>query len=142
MKKRFSIRALGVSVLGSFAFAIATGGAAAQSADEMAKVDTNGDGEIAWEELQDMRVSVFERLDRNGDGVISSDDQPGFGPAKRKYGDAFERVKASSDANGDGQVTDAEMLEAPSPMFVEGDTNEDGILSAEEISALRGSVSG
>ncbi|MEO0551439.1 MAG: signal transduction protein [Pseudomonadota bacterium] len=128
------------TVFGGIACLMAAGSAAAQNMDRLAEADANGDGSIEWQELVDMRASIFERLDRNDDGVVSSKDSPNFGPGKGRFGQALEQVKQSSDADGDGQITKTEMLEAPSPLFDNGDTNEDKILSAEELSALRASA--
>ena len=64
------------------------------------------------------------------------DDRPGFGPGRSRFQNAFNEIKASSDTDGDGRITKTEMLDAPAPLFTVGDTNEDGILSAEEIAAL------
>ncbi|MEL7486790.1 MAG: EF-hand domain-containing protein [Pseudomonadota bacterium] len=38
--------------------------------------DKDGDGVISFAEFQDASTARFERLDRNGDGVLSEDEQP------------------------------------------------------------------
>lgn len=112
------------------------GSASAQSMDRLAEADANGDGNIEWQEMLDMRAGIFERLDRNGDGFVDSQDAPRFGPGRSRFAEALANLEGA-DADGDGRVTEAELLESPAPLFEEGDTDGDGVLSAEEIAALR-----
>lgn len=112
------------------------GSASAQTADRLARADSNGDGAIEWQEVLDMRASGFERMDRNDDGFVDLDDRPRFGPGRSRFETAFNQLKANSDADGDGRITQTEMIEAPAPVFTAGDTDEDGTLSADEIAAL------
>jgi hypothetical protein len=116
-------------------FALA-GTALAQSLERLAEADANGDGNITWQEMLDMRSSIFGRLDRNGNGVVDRNDSPGFGPGKSRFDQAFDSLK-DADANGDGRITRSEMLNAPAPMFEKGDTNGNRVLSASELAALR-----
>lgn len=125
-----------IGLAGTIAALALLGPATAQNADRLARADANGDGAIEWQELQDMRANGFERMDRNDDGYVDMDDRPGFGPGRSRFQNAFNEIKASSDTDGDGRITKTEMLDAPAPLFTVGDTNEDGILSAEEIAAL------
>ena len=111
-------------------------GALAQSTEQLLKADTNSDGSISIQEVLNMRAEMFARLDRNGDGVADASDSPRAGPPKKRFTQALERL-ADADANGDGGITKQELLEAPMPAFDEGDTNQDGLLSQDELSALR-----
>jgi len=135
MMTKFSARA----TLAAITLFASAGLASAQDAERLTQADADGDGNISWEEVVDMRMSAFERLDRNDDGFVDTDDSPRFGPAKARFEEALGELVAS-DADADGRVSETEMLEAPAPMFTSGDANEDGILSAEEITALRESV--
>jgi len=110
--------------------------AVAQSAERLAQVDSNGDGAIAWQEMLDMRAATFERLDRNGDGFADASDSPRMGPMKSRFNEALATLQ-DADADGDGRISQAEMLEAPAPLFESGDTDGDKVLSAEELAALR-----
>lgn len=125
-----------LALAGSLAVVAFADGAAAQSADRLARADANGDGDIEWQEMVDMRSAAFERLDRNGDGFADSEDSPRFGPGKSRFGEALTQLQ-NADADGDGRISKAEMLEAPAPMFADGDTDGDKVLSSGEIAALR-----
>ena len=56
-----------------------------------AEFDTDGDGGISLDELRAVRPGVteeaFQRMDRNGDGVITQDERPrrGSGPRPRRH---------------------------------------------------------
>jgi hypothetical protein len=54
------------------------------------KADADGDGQVTYEEAiaanPHMMRSVFDYLDRNGDGVISKDDAEYKGPPRRPWG--------------------------------------------------------
>ena len=114
----------------------AAAGALAQSTEQLLESDTNSDGNISKEEVLSMRSEMFARLDRNGDGVADASDSPRVGPPKKRFNQVLERL-AGADANGDGGITEQELLDAPMPAFDEGDTNQDGLLSQDELSALR-----
>lgn len=116
--------------------------AAAQSRDPLemlAEADANNDGAIAWTEVVALRTQNFNRLDRNGDGVISTRDRP-RGPFGARFDEAFAQVQRQFDANFDGRVSRAEMVGAPAPIFTQGDVDGNRVLSAEELSALRAAL--
>lgn len=105
----------------------------------IARADTNQDGDIAWSEVTAMRSQSFDQLDRNGDGVINTDDSPPRAFAGR-FNEALERVQADFDSDRDGEITQEEMLNAPAPMFEAGDTDGNGVLTAQEMAALQSSA--
>lgn len=131
-----AIRTSLYALAGGFVLFATPDAASAQDAGRLAEADANGDGKITWQEMVDMRAGIFERLDRNGDGFASSDDSPGMGPGKRRFSDAFDKVK-NTDANGDGRISKDEMLNGPAPLFDKGDIDGDKVLSAAELAALR-----
>lgn len=116
--------------------------AQAGSKQEMiARADTNGDGDISWAEVSELRLETFNRVDRNGDGVVNSEDSPPRAFAGR-FNEAMDTLRADFDTDRDGEITQEEMLNAPAPMFETGDVNQDGILTAEEMADLRASLPG
>ena len=125
---------------GGLVMSAAAGSASAQDASRLAEADANGDSNITWQEMLDMRSAAFERLDRNSDGFADADDSPRFGPGKSRFGEALAQLQ-DADADGDGRISRTEMMDAPAPMFDEGDTDGDKVLSAEELTALRESKS-
>ena len=141
MKIEFSLRSRLPNLVMGFAMLAIAGSASGQSAERLAQADANGDGNIDWQEMVDMRASTFDRLDRNDDGFADSRDAPRFGPAKSRFNDAIGKL-LEADADGDGRISRSEMLDAPAPMFANGDTNGDDVLSADEIAALRETGSG
>lgn len=110
--------------------------ALAQSVKQLEEADKNGDGIIVWQEIVDMRLETFSRLDRNKDGFVDEKDVPSFGPMKNRLNIALEKL-AKWDNNGDKRISKEEMLEAPAPLFETGDINSDGELSEDEIKRLR-----
>ena len=103
----------------------------------LAKADANGDGAISWDEMVAMRTDLFERLDRNGDGVADTDDRPRFKRAAAKFDAALERMISQFDTNADGALSLDELIEGPAPAFDVGDGNGDKVLSADELAALK-----
>ena len=112
--------------------------AAAQSAADveklLAQADANRDGQVTWSEVVELRTKAFSRLDRNGDGYADKADRPSmFGS---KFDEAMGKV-ARFDANGDGRISQTEMIEADAPAFTKADTNGDKIVTTDEIKAAR-----
>ena len=137
---KFKLNRLEILIAASFATLVATTGQAlAQSpdADELiSRADLNGDGDISWEEVLDMRANSFERLDRNSDGVVSKDDSPAR-PFAARFNEALERLQADFDTDRDGEITKEEMMSAPAPLFEQGDIDGDDVLTADEMAAVR-----
>lgn len=50
-----------------------------REARRFAKLDADGSGEVSEEEFQNKKKSMFERLDKNGDGVIEKSELPKWG---------------------------------------------------------------
>lgn len=136
MKRSSVFKSSLLALAGTVAVLTLAGAASAQDASRLAEADANGDGNIEWQEMMDMRAAIFERLDRNGDGFADSSDSPRFGPGKSRFNEALGKLQ-DVDANGDGRISEEEMMASPAPLFDAGDTDGDKVLSADEIAALR-----
>ena len=104
------------------------------------RIDTNGDGVISMDEMTAARERLFRNLDRNGDGVI---DQKEIENARQAIKDRAETAQARLgnrwrrlDTNGDGKVSEQEFASSM-PLFELADRNGDGKLSADEIASVR-----
>ncbi|MEL6828789.1 MAG: hypothetical protein AAFO63_01500 [Pseudomonadota bacterium] len=139
MKPFERVSALAVMLVCVSLFADAAEAQSADRASMIERADTNQDGDIAWSEVTAMRSQAFAQLDRNGDGVINTQDSPPRAFAGR-FNEALERVQADFDSDRDGEITQDEMFNAPAPMFEAGDTDGNGVLTAQEMAALQSSA--
>jgi Ca2+-binding EF-hand superfamily protein len=99
--------------------------------------DTNGDGVITREEFHAARERMFIRLDRNGDGYIDKDDMSGRLAGRQKAQERLADLVTQLDKDGDGRVSKAEFVDGPTPLFDRADTDHNGVLSKEEVAAIR-----
>ncbi len=121
-------------------------------------IDTNQDGVISAAEITKSPTEL-KKLDKNGDGKLTRDEAgirmdqlPGRGgprgqgrregggppetPAPPPSADDMTTSLMMFDANHNGQLEKSELPERFQGVFERGDTNKDGILSKEEITAL------
>lgn len=78
------------------------------------RMDTDGDGKVSVEEYVQWMMYAFDRMDRNADGVLSTDELPG----------------------GKGRpITREQQRQTIIERFHKQDANGDGFLSAKELSA-------
>ena len=85
-----------------------------RTSDYLSKMDTDGDGKVSLAEYQGWMSYGFDAMDRNRDGVLTSDEQPG----------------------GRGKpVTRSEHRTRLAERFAKQDLNRDGFLSARELAA-------
>lgn len=129
-----------LAILGAAVAVIATG-AVAQDAPTMGKraehffnkLDTNGDGVLSRSEVagRPMLSKHFDDIDTNKDGVLSRDE---LGAARKKLA---ARHFAKLDTDNDGRISRAEAQAAPrlAEHFDAIDTNKDGYLSKDELKA-------
>jgi len=96
---------------------LVTNGADAQvtrTVEYLEHMDTDGDGRVSLVEYQTWMRYGFDRMDRNGDGVLTADELPG---------------------GKGGAVTLAEHMARLAATFNRQDTNRDGYLDARELAA-------
>lgn len=112
-------------------------------------MDRNHDGEISAEEIKAV-TDLITKLDKNGDGAISRDEQPqppkppkppqggqddGDPPpdgAKRPQMHPLPPVFAAMDADHDGRISSEELAKAPDALKML-DKNGDGFLTPPEL---------
>ncbi len=106
----------------------------------LTEADKDGNGKVTFEEVQaiapGMTQTRFNRLDRNGDGVLTKADAPETpGRPGRRPGQQA-RLLHRADANGDLKVTYDEIVALqpgfPKQAFDRLDTNNDGGITAED----------
>ena len=98
--------------------ALAPGATLAQVGDTasyLQRMDSDGDGKVSEAEYVQWMLYAFDRMDRNGDGVLTADELPG-GKGRVISREQQRQVIAQrfhrQDANGDG-VLDTRELAAP-----------------------------
>ncbi|MBN8815225.1 MAG: EF-hand domain-containing protein [Sphingomonas sp.] len=114
--------------------------AAPALAQDVMAADANHDGKITRAEFAAARLANFNRLDRNGDGVVSQADTPTIARLRPQIQASFQQFIAMADLNHDGQVTRDELANAPMPVFDRADVNHDGVIDASEMPAFRAAL--
>jgi len=120
--------------------------------EKLREADKDGNKEVTFEELSavvpDLDKAKFDRLDRNGDGVISAADTPkppeGQGPGPWAGAGPQGPIPPAPGFQGPGPQGVGPMANAPGvgdrrqrlrEMFKEADTDGDGKLTFDELSA-------
>ncbi len=96
-------------------------------------LDTDKDGVISAAEWQNAPAALA-KLDSNGDGQISPDElrPPGRPPAE----DDMLKTLMAFDKDGDGKLSKAELPERMQGMLARGDKDGDGFLTTAELQAM------
>ena len=106
------------------------------------RMDRNGDGIITRKEIRKQRGEMFDRMDRNKDGYLEADEAR-LVQKKHRYMRKMHRAERRADrhmamdTDKDGKISLSEFTNAPSPLFTRLDSNGDGVISTEEQAAAR-----
>ncbi|WP_222873681.1 EF-hand domain-containing protein [Hankyongella ginsenosidimutans] len=92
-------------------------------------IDTNSDGKIDRTENDALEARMFQRLDRNQDGVLSAADAPPPVPSPQ---DRFAQMVKEADTDGDGVVSLNEFKAKGNARFDSLDADKNGVLTADE----------
>lgn len=101
----------------------------------LTSADANNDGNITREEFLARPTEMFDRLDANDDGVISTAERPQR-PERGERGQRADRPNLDTDGNG--TFSRAEFTAMGAGMFERLDANDDGRVTQEEAQAARG----
>ncbi|WP_294227291.1 hypothetical protein [uncultured Shimia sp.] len=99
-------------------------------------------GTIAWTDVEELRISIFETFDTDGDGELNTEEYTAFDKARTEAAgkDASSLLlravsglgRENTDLNLDGSVTRSEMETALRTWFERVDTNKDGVITKGE----------
>lgn len=84
--------------------------------DYLARLDSNRDGRIAVDEYQAWMAYAFERMDANGDGILSEEELPvadGATVSLAEHRDSLAGMFHRLDVDGDGFLDAAELAAPP-----------------------------
>ena len=90
-----------------------------------ARLDTNHDGFVTWEEAAPSRARDFDTMDKNNDRRITNDEFRGRQPF------------ASFDINKDGAISKAEFLATHRSMFMQFDADANQRISMSEFAVAQ-----
>lgn len=88
------------------------------------KADANADRNLTNQELDEFLRSQFNRMDRNGDGVVNMSDAPRF--AKQRFESKVGPIIAQADANADQSMSYTEFSNGPLARFAALDQGDSG----------------
>lgn len=99
-------------------------------------LDTDGDGQITRDEMENRAKARFTSADTNGDGILDRAelDQQARDRASKQVDKMLERM----DANGDGALSQDELPKGRAgKMFERADADGSGGISQEEFAEMR-----
>ncbi len=113
----------------------------AQAAD-ISSWSFGSDGTITWADVAELRKTIFETFDADGDGALSNKEYTAFDKARSdaaQSGASSLLLRAvtglgreNTDLNLDGSVTRSELETALRSWFERVDTNKDGVIAKGE----------
>lgn len=114
---------------------------AAAGGDRRAGRGERMDGPMTLADMQARFDRRFDRMDANGDGVLSGEElQPAQGGERGQGGRGGGRMIERADVDNDGRITRTEMRAGAEAIFRAQDANNDGQITAEERPQRGGGV--
>ena len=107
------------------------GGHGGRMAMMMQYFDSNGDGAVSREEIEQVRTERFAAFDADGDSALTLAEFEGLWLdfMRERMVDGFQRF----DADGDGRITAAEIDRPLAMMMQRMDRNEDGVIDRSDF---------
>ena len=124
-----SIRVLDVVVI-AMALAVPSIAVAQSNYQRFMALDTNQDGAISRQEMENGRTALFNRADSNHDNSISQAE-------REAMGGQLQHARGRVDADGNGVITRDEFMSRPYPIFDRFDADHNDVLDAKEIATVR-----
>ncbi len=105
-------------------------------------LDLNADGIIEIEEVREQRRGVFAGLDLDRNGFLTPEEASAApNAARRRPGqtkaDMSRQMFEGADKDADGLISEAEYVDAMTPLLSRIDTNGDGRVDATELQAFQ-----
>jgi len=101
------------------------------------RADKNGDGVVARDELLTSRAEQFASRDRNGDGFIDEADLGERAAARPRISQAMNAMITQLDTDKDGKLSKTEFVEGGAKLFDRADADSNGSLDAKELEAAK-----
>ncbi len=86
------------------------------TADYLRRMDLDGDGRVSPDEYLQWMLYAFDRMDRNGNGVLEPEEQPGNRGrpiAREQHRQVILERFHRQDADGDGYLSARELMAPP-----------------------------
>lgn len=122
-------------------FLACTTALSAQAAD-ISNWSLGAEGSITWNDVAELRKTIFVTFDTNTDGALSNEEYTAFDKARAEAADKDASSlllravsglgRENTDLNLDGSVTRSEMETALRSWFEQVDANKDGVITKGE----------
>ncbi|MBF0187634.1 MAG: hypothetical protein HQL50_06875 [Magnetococcales bacterium] len=106
----------------------------------MAKIsglDSNGDGAISLQEIQEKKAKTFKLADSDGDGYLSVQEMMNLKKIRKA-----QRMLSRHDGDGDGKMSLDEYTGRTPHWLTKADTNQDGQITLQELKAMKANKKG